>query len=253
MKDDLKLEGTSLFLFPKHNILRVACATVVNFKHFDYCVLAVILGSTISLTLENPLDDPTGQKTRALNYIDISFTSLFGLECALKVIELGFLFNGPNSYIRNPWNMMDFFILFMAIMSSSQGSDEQLKVVKALRMVRVIKPLRVISRNEGLKLAVLSLLNSVGGILHVLIISAMFFLLFSIFGINYFKGAFFSCQLEVGLDYYGQLLLAEEKNIITVWDCLNEGGLWSNKVTSFDNVFRASLTLFEMSTTESWV
>jgi hypothetical protein len=40
----------------------------------------------------------------------------------------------------------------------------------------------VISRNENLKIAVLSLLNSIPGIVNVMIVSLLFFILFGILG-----------------------------------------------------------------------
>ena len=36
-------------------------------------------------------------------------------------------------------------------------------------------------------------------------------------------------------------------------DCINFGGQWINKDSNFDNIFTASLTLFEMMTTEGWL
>jgi voltage-dependent calcium channel T type alpha-1G len=120
-------------------------------------------------------------------------------------------------------------------------------------MVRVVRPLRVIGRNAGLKLAVLSLLNSVGGIFHVFVISAMFFMLFGIFGINYFKGSFFHCHLANDFSPEGDLIMPKDLGIKTKWDCLNQGGDWLNEEANFDNIFKATLTLFEMSTTEGWV
>ena len=73
----------------------------------------------------------------------------------------------------------------------ARGVD--LKFIKALRMLRVARPLRMISRNEGLKVAVQSLINAIPGIVNVLVICVLFFMLFGIFGTNYFKGKLFYC------------------------------------------------------------
>jgi hypothetical protein len=117
----------------------------------------------------------------------------------------------------------------------------KLKFIKALRMLRVLRPLRMISRNEGLKIAVQSLINAIPGIVNVLVISLLFFLLFGIFGVNYFKGGFYRC-----FEY-------QEGILETAQDCVNIGGEWMNIDANFDNIMNAMVTLFEMATTEGWI
>lgn len=75
-------------------------------------------------------------------------TALFTIEMILKIIVFGFMFNGKDSYIRSAWNIMDFVIVVFSLISLSfrdAGSD--LSAIKTLRMLRVLRPLRMISRN----------------------------------------------------------------------------------------------------------
>ena len=51
----------------------------------------------------------------------------------------------------------------------------------------------MISKNEGLKIAVISLFNAVPSIIDALVIALVFFLLFAIFGTTYFRGRFYYC------------------------------------------------------------
>jgi hypothetical protein len=108
------------------------------------------------------------------------------VEAILKIIANGFLFSGKNSYIRNPWNIIDFTIVCFSIVSFSISSD--LRVFKVLRLLRLLRPLRVISRNQGLKVAVQALLMAIPNIGNVLIISGLFFIIFAIIGVNLLKG-----------------------------------------------------------------
>lgn len=64
--------------------------------------------------------------------------------------------------------------------------------LKILRILRVLRPLRLISRNEGLKLAINSLILSIPSMLNLILVCLIFFLLFGIFGVNYFKGKIFN-------------------------------------------------------------
>jgi hypothetical protein len=115
-------------------------------------------------------------------------------------------------------------------------------------MLRVLRSLRMISKNEGLKLSVLSLIYSLPGILNVTVVSSLFFLLFGIFFLNILKGKFYHCQFHDEL-----AMLINMDKIDTKYDCVNYGGLWRNKNIHFDNIPTALLALFTMSTTEGWV
>lgn len=86
-------------------------------------------------------------------YIDISTTSLFGLEAIMKILTYGFVKNGPPSYLRNPWNILDFTIIILSILALSPLSDS-LTIFKMFRTVRVF---RLIGRNEGLRIGVRAL------------------------------------------------------------------------------------------------
>ena len=155
----------------------------------------LILASTISLTLDNPLDDPNSKMQNYLFVFNIILTGLFSLEAALKIITFGFLFNGQKSYLRNWWNFLDFFVVSIALIDLLPFKTD-LTFYKVIRMVRLLRPLRFIQSNHGLKIAVQSLLNAMPGIINLLVISFMIISLFSILAVNFYKGTFFSCQTD---------------------------------------------------------
>lgn len=68
--------------------------------------------------------------------------------------------------------------------------------------------------------------------------SILFFVIFAIIGVNYFKGSFFYCQAA------DELLFDVEGLVETKWDCFNFGGAWLNADQNFDNVGEAMSTLF---------
>jgi hypothetical protein len=90
-------------------------------------------------------------------------------------------------------------------------------------------------------------MNSIVGIFHVFVISILFFLLFGIFGINYFKGQFYLCSTDHLDENLFDISSINDKS-----DCFNLGGEWVNQDHNFDNIFFAVKTLFEMSSTEGW-
>lgn len=72
--------------------------------------------------------------------------------------------------------------------------------LKALRVFKGLRPLRVISKDEGLKLIVSALLNSIPALGNVLMVSSLFLFLFAIIGLNLFSGMFYSCVMPHDLD-----------------------------------------------------
>ena len=150
--------------------------------------------------------------------------------------------NGDNSYILDGWNVIDFTIVLMSLLSLALSN---FKILKIFRMMRVLRPLRVIARNEGLRVAIEALILAIPNIVNVTIISLLFFLIFGIIAVNYFKGTYFYClgvsTLDIG-----------DKKIENKWDCLDTGGIWKITFWEFNNVISATMTLFQMATTVGW-
>ena len=55
---------------------------------------------------------------------DIVFTGLFFIEALLKIVAQGLVLNGPESYLRDPWNVSDFILL----LGSASGKSCRLEV-----------------------------------------------------------------------------------------------------------------------------
>ncbi|MFO0005279.1 MAG: ion transporter, partial [bacterium] len=59
---------------------------------------------------------------------------------------------------------------------------------------RILRVLRLISRNESLRVGVKALLYALPNIGNVTVIMLFFFLIFGIICVSYFKGKFFICS-----------------------------------------------------------
>jgi len=59
--------------------------------------------------------------------------------------------------------------------------------LKIIRLMRILRPLRFISRNQNMKLVVIALLDSFGGIANVVIVIGLCWVMISILGINFVK------------------------------------------------------------------
>lgn len=108
-------------VFGPDNLLRHWLADLVTHRHFDHIILVLILLSSLCLALESPGLDPTGTFKQALDFIDIVFVGLFAAEAVLKILVCGLVFNGPGSYLRNYWNVLDFVIVVIGEAFSRGG------------------------------------------------------------------------------------------------------------------------------------
>jgi voltage-gated sodium channel type IX alpha len=75
---------------------------------------------------------------------------IFIAEAIIKIIVRGFC-KGRGTYIRDPWNILDFIIVLFAIIGYILDSLNSINVgfLRAFRSLRALRPLRMVSKNEG--------------------------------------------------------------------------------------------------------
>ena len=141
------------------------CNAITTNFCFDMVVILLIFASTVTLAFEHPLEDPSSDKMQQLFKVDVALTCAFALEAFLKIITSGFWFNGKKSYLRDSWNMLDFSIVTVSLISLVIDAD--FYIVRVLRVVRILRPLRLIQRLEGLKVATLAFIKAIPHIMHL--------------------------------------------------------------------------------------
>jgi hypothetical protein len=169
-------------------------------------------------------------------------TVIFIFEAAGKIITYGLWECGSKSYFKSGWNILDFFVINLTVLSYLIGETKtDLKTIKIFRLIKVLRPLRALSKNEGLKISINALRVALPEIFQITILSIVVYFMFGVIGINYFKGQFWDCSEED---------LGEK--IVHKWHCLNRGGHWQNHFLNFDSTPNAVATLFVMSNTVQW-
>ena len=123
-------------------------------------------------------------------------TISFTIELVLKVITYGFYSAGETSYIRDTWNLLDFFIVVCAILGLFLGDKLDVEFLKSLRTARLLRPLRLITRNKGLKIAIASLLASIPNISRLMIVVLFYMFLLAVLQTYILSGEFFHCHIE---------------------------------------------------------
>lgn len=64
------------------------------------------------------------------------------------MIAFGILINGSTSYLRTLSNLFDFVIVCIAVISEVYADSSALGAFKTLRVCRILRPLRIVSRSE---------------------------------------------------------------------------------------------------------
>ena len=65
-----------------------------------------------------------------MTILDASLTFVFTLEAVMKILADGFIMCGSKSYIRSPWNILDFLVvLFSVIFIFSKTLIDSVSVV----------------------------------------------------------------------------------------------------------------------------
>ena len=73
-------------------------------------------------------------------------------------------------------------------------SSGAISVVKILRVLRVLRPLRAINRAKGLKHVVQCVIVAVKTIGNIVLVTLLLVFMFSVIGVQLFKGKFFMCS-----------------------------------------------------------
>ena len=117
--------------------------------------------------------------------------------------------------------------------------------IKAIRTLRALRPLRALSRFEGIKVVVDSLISAIPAIFNVLLVCLVFWLIFSIMGVQLFSGRFYKCV-------YGNQTRIPYKIVSNKSECLMKNYTWINSRINFDNVLNSYLALFQVATFKGW-
>ncbi|XP_071488688.1 LOW QUALITY PROTEIN: sodium channel protein 1 brain-like [Diadema antillarum] len=222
---------------------REIMCTICEHKVFETFIIIIIFGSSITLIFEDIYLELHPQRQMILNYLNYVFFAIFVVEMIIKWLGLGFV-----KYYTSFWCWLDFVIVVISLLSilGDVIGLTNITAFRALRTLRALRPLRAISRWQGMKIVVNALTHAIPSIANVLLVCLIFWLIFSITGVQFFSGRFYRC-----VDEDGERLPIDIVNNKS--DCLNLNYSWENPNMNFDDVFKGYVTLFQVATFEGWM
>ncbi|XP_033624023.1 sodium channel protein type 10 subunit alpha isoform X2 [Fukomys damarensis] len=230
--------------------LRKACYRIVEHSWFESFIIFMILLSSGSLAFEDCYLDQKPMVQALLEYTDRVFTFIFVFEMLLKWVAYGF-----KKYFTNAWCWLDFLIVNISLISliAKILKYSDMASIKALRTLRALRPLRALSRFEGMRVVVDALVGAIPSIVNVLLVCVIFWLIFSIMGVNLFAGKFGRCINRTDEEF--DLVNWTVVNNLTECTHQNHTGsfFWVNVKVNFDNVMMGYLALLQVATFKGWM
>uniref|UniRef100_A0A8C3CPM9 Sodium channel protein n=1 Tax=Cairina moschata TaxID=8855 RepID=A0A8C3CPM9_CAIMO len=228
--------------------IRKTCFRIVEHDWFETFIVFMILLSSGALAFEDIYIEQRRVIRTVLEYADKVFSYVFVIEMLLKWVAYGF-----KVYFTNAWCWLDFLIVDVSIVSLTANwlGYSELGAIKSLRTLRALRPLRALSRFEGMRVVVNALLGAIPSIMNVLLVCLIFWLIFSIMGVNLFAGKYYRCVNTTSGELF-EISVVNNKS-----DCMallhtNEVR-WVNVKVNFDNVGLGYLSLLQVATFKGWM
>uniref|UniRef100_A0A2I2ZLF0 Sodium channel protein n=1 Tax=Gorilla gorilla gorilla TaxID=9595 RepID=A0A2I2ZLF0_GORGO len=229
--------------------LRKTCYHIVEHSWFETFIIFMILLSSGALAFEDIYLEERKTIKVLLEYADKMFTYVFVLEMLLKWVAYGF-----KKYFTNAWCWLDFLIVDVSLVSlvANTLGFAEMGPIKSLRTLRALRPLRALSRFEGMRVVVNALVGAIPSIMNVLLVCLIFWLIFSIMGVNLFAGKFGRCINQTEGDLPLNYTIVNNKSQC---ESLNMTGelYWTKVKVNFDNVGAGYLALLQVATFKGWM
>uniref|UniRef100_A0A8D0TLR3 Sodium channel protein n=1 Tax=Sus scrofa TaxID=9823 RepID=A0A8D0TLR3_PIG len=229
--------------------IRKTCYRIVEHSWFESFIVLMILLSSGALAFEDIYIEKKKTIKIILEYADKIFTYIFILEMLLKWVAYGY-----KTYFTNAWCWLDFLIVdvsLVTLVANTLGYSD-LGPIKSLRTLRALRPLRALSRFEGMRVVVNALIGAIPSIMNVLLVCLIFWLIFSIMGVNLFAGKFYEC---INTTDGSRFPTSEVENRSACFALMNvsQNVRWKNLKVNFDNVGLGYLSLLQVATFKGWM
>ncbi|KAM6114971.1 sodium channel protein type 4 subunit alpha [Phoenicopterus ruber ruber] len=228
--------------------IRKTCFRIVEHDWFETFIVFMILLSSGALAFEDIYIEQRKVIRTILEYADKVFSYVFVIEMLLKWVAYGF-----KVYFTNAWCWLDFLIVDVSIISLTANwlGYSELGAIKSLRTLRALRPLRALSRFEGMRVVVNALLGAIPSIMNVLLVCLIFWLIFSIMGVNLFAGKYYRCVNTTSGELF-DISVVNNKSDCMALLYTNEVR-WVNVKVNFDNVGLGYLSLLQVATFKGWM
>uniref|UniRef100_A0AAQ4PQF7 Voltage-dependent N-type calcium channel subunit alpha n=1 Tax=Gasterosteus aculeatus aculeatus TaxID=481459 RepID=A0AAQ4PQF7_GASAC len=183
---------------------------------FEYSIMIMIALNTIVLMMK--FHGAPDFYEAMLKNLNIVFTTLFSLECILKIIAFG-----PLNYLRDAWNVFDFVTVLGSITDILVTEiNDKLLNLSFLRLFRAARLIKLLRQGYTIRILLWTFVQSFKALPYVCLLIAMLFFIYAI----------------IGMQVFGNIALNEDTAI--------------NHHNNFRTFLQALMLLFRSATGEAW-
>ncbi|XP_025077610.1 sodium channel protein 1 brain-like isoform X3 [Pomacea canaliculata] len=226
--------------------LRMLALTIVESTIYETIVILIIFASSASLAFEDFYLVERPFLEYVLNIMNIIFSAIFLVEVLLSLLAFGCY-----KYFTTSWTLLDFFVCVASLLNiflqywTSVSVFSSSTIVRSVRCLLALRPLRIISHIWGMKVLVNAIMNAIPAIINAFLVSLIFWIMFGVSGVELYAGMFYKC-----LDDEGNRL--NHSIIPNRSMCMAKNYTWKNSDINFDNILNGFLALFQVATFEGW-
>ena len=170
----------SCYCLKKGTVLRDSMVKFICWPMFDNFIVLMILVNSVFMGVYDYNDrDNKLKNNQVIEMANYIFSKIFTVEAIIKIMAMGFCMH-KNSYMRDPWNWLDFTVVLTAVVEDLKFNFVN---VNSLKILRVLRPLRSINAFPSMKRLISSLLASLPQLGTAVVFMFFIFLLFMIFGV----------------------------------------------------------------------
>ncbi|XP_074596871.1 calcium voltage-gated channel subunit cacophony isoform X2 [Brevipalpus obovatus] len=197
----------------KYKVWRIVVST-----GFEYFIMILIVCNTILLMMK--YHGQGKQRERLLYFANIGFTSLFSLECLLKILA-----TGARNFFKDYWNIFDFVCVVGSVIDAmvmeTTTTSAQLNV-GFLRLFRAARLIKLLRQGYTIRILLWTFIQSFKALPYVCLLIAMLFFIYAI----------------IGMQVFGNIDLRTDSAI--------------NRHNNFRSFFQGLMLLFRCATGEAW-
>ena len=121
-------------------IFRGNAMKIISAKWFERFIIIIILTNCVIMAIEPAVECQSKYQNKLFDSVELFFQEIYTAEMLLKILALGFI-SGTHSYIKDPWNLIDFLIVMSSWATILSGASK----IAAIRAVRALKTVRTLS------------------------------------------------------------------------------------------------------------
>ncbi|XP_064346926.1 voltage-dependent N-type calcium channel subunit alpha-1B isoform X7 [Camelus dromedarius] len=192
--------------------------TFVVSPPFEYFIMAMIALNTVVLMMK--FYDAPYEYELMLKCLNVVFTSMFSMECALKIVAFGVL-----NYFRDAWNIFDFVTVLGSItdiLVTEIAETNNFINLSFLRLFRAARLIKLLRQGYTIRILLWTFVQSFKALPYVCLLIAMLFFIYAI----------------IGMQVFGNIALDDDTSI--------------NRHNNFRTFLQALMLLFRSATGEAW-